>query len=77
MVTGISAGSRGVGGGGSEAFSGTTAISSGSASCSLFSYASVPGTSPYDGSLSTSSTRVLGTGELTPGLVGADCASVN
>lgn len=50
------------------------AISSGSASPSLKRYASVPGTSPYDGSSSTFSTRVLGIGDV-PGLRGADCAS--
>lgn len=55
-----------------ELESATTAISSGTASPSRSLYASVPGTSPYDGLLSTLSTRVLGIG-----LAGADWASVN
>ena len=48
---------------GCEGFSGMMAISSGSASSSLLRYASVPGTSPYDGSSLTFSTLVLGMGE--------------
>ena len=43
--------------------SGTTSISSGTASCSRCSYACVPGTSPCEGSASTLSTRVRGTGD--------------
>jgi hypothetical protein len=43
--------------------SGTTSSSSGTASCSRFSYASVPGTSPCWALSSTRSIRVRGTGE--------------
>jgi len=57
------------------ALSGMTAISSGSASPSLLRYASVPGTSPYEGSLLTFSTRVLGIGEFLCDSEGADWAS--
>jgi hypothetical protein len=50
---------------------GMTAISSGFASPVRLAYASVPGTSPYDGSSSIFSTRVLGMGELGLGLAAA------
>lgn len=43
--------------------SGTTSISSGTASCSLLAYAAVPGTSPWRALLSTFSRRVRGTGD--------------
>jgi hypothetical protein len=46
--------------------SGITSISSGTASCSLNSYARVPGTSPCEGISSTFSTRVSGTGDVRP-----------
>jgi len=46
--------------------SGIMATSSGTASAVLISYASVPGTSPWEGSSSTFSTRVRGIGEVPP-----------
>lgn len=49
--------------------SGTTSISSGTASAVLSLYAVVPGTSPYAGSSSTLSTLVTGMGDWSPVLV--------
>lgn len=54
--------------------SGTMVTSSGAASTTRFSKASVPGTSPYDGFSSTFSTLVMGIGDVGPALA-ADCAS--
>ncbi len=56
-------------------WSGMMAISSGAASPSLRRYASVPGTSPYDGSSLTFSTLVLGMGEFRCDSDGTDWAS--